>query len=102
MDEFFERLKQRKIVQWALAYVAGAFALIQVLDIVAQRFGWPEQTVRFIIIVLAIGFFVTLVLAWYHGEKGAQRVTGTELLFLALLLTIGGAVAWRIAPTAAD
>ena len=102
MDEFFERLKQRKIVQWALAYVAASFAFIQVIDIVAQRFGWPEHTVRFIIIALAVGLFVMLVLAWYHGERGTQRVTGPELLFLALLLTIGGAVAWRLAPTATE
>ncbi len=98
MDEFLERLKRRKLVQWALAYVAASFAFIQVLDIVAQRFGWPEQAVRFFIIALAVGFFVVLVLAWYHGERGAQRVTGTELLILALLLTIGGAVVWRLAP----
>jgi TolB-like protein len=102
MNDFVERLRERKLVQWALAYVAAAFALIQVLDIVAQRFGWPEYSVRFIIIALTIGFFVTLVLAWYHGERGAQHVTGTELLILALLLTIGGAVAWRLAPTAAE
>ena len=102
MDEFFARLKQRKIVQWALAYVAASFAFIQVIDIVAQRFGWPEHTVRFIIIALAVGFFVMLVLAWYHGERGTQRVTGPELLFLALLLTIGGAVAWRLAPTVTE
>jgi TolB-like protein/Tfp pilus assembly protein PilF len=100
MNDFLKHLRERKLVQWALAYVAAAFALIQVLDIVAQRFGWPEQTVRFIIIALVIGFFVTLVLAWYHGERGAQRVTGTELLILALLLTIGGGLLWGIAPNA--
>ena len=97
MNEFLQRLRERKLVQWALAYVAAAFALIQVLDIVAQRFGWPEQAVRFAIIALAIGFFVTLVLAWYHGERGAQRVTGIELLILALLLALGGGFLWRIA-----
>ncbi|HSE11069.1 MAG TPA: hypothetical protein VLB69_00415 [Rudaea sp.] len=30
-------LKQRKLVQWALAYAAAAFALLQGVDIVAQR-----------------------------------------------------------------
>jgi len=95
MNEFFRRLKQRKLVQWTLAYVAAAFALLQGIDIVAQRFGWPEQTMRFVIIVLSVGLFVTLVLAWYHGERGAQRVTGTELLILALLLAIGGGLLWR-------
>ena len=95
MNEFLQRLRERKLVQWSLAYLAGAFALIQVLDIVAQRFGWPEQVVRLVIVALSVGFFVTLVLAWYHGERGAQRVTGTELVILALLLTIGGGLLWR-------
>ena len=97
MNEFLQRLKERKLVQWMVAYVAAAFALLQGIDIVAQRFGWPEQTMRFVIIGLSIGLFVTLVLAWYHGERGAQRVTGTELLILALLLAIGGGLLWRFA-----
>ena len=55
MNEFLQRLKQRKLVQWTLAYVAAAFALLQGIDIVAQRFGWPEQTMRFVIIALSVG-----------------------------------------------
>ena len=102
MNEFFQRLKQRKLVQWTLAYVAAAFALLQGIDIVAQRFGWPEQTMRFVIIALSVGLFVTLVLAWYHGERGAQRVTGTELLILALLLAIGGGLLWRFVSIARE
>src|SRR5437762_7500933 len=97
MNELFRRLKQRKLVQWTLAYVAAAFALLQGIDIVAQRFGWPEQTMRLVIIALSVGLFVTLVLAWYHGERGAQRVTGTELLILTLLLAVGGGFLWRFA-----
>jgi TolB-like protein/Tfp pilus assembly protein PilF len=102
VTDFFRRLRERKMVQWALAYIAASFALIQILDIVSQRFGWPEQTIRLVIIAAALGFFVTLVLAWYHGEHGAQRVTSTELLILALLLAIGGAVLWRLAPKTND
>jgi TolB-like protein/Tfp pilus assembly protein PilF len=102
LDGFIDRLKQRKVVQWALAYVAASFAFIQVIDIVAQRFGWPEQTIRFVIIALAIGFFVTLVLAWYHGERGIQRVDGAELLIIALVLAIGGVVVWRFGPSASE
>ena len=100
MDGFFDRLRQRKIVQWALAYLAGAFALLQAVDIVGQRFGWPEQVERVLIVALALGFFIALVLAWYHGERGEQRVSGTELSVLALLLAIGGALLWRVATTA--
>jgi hypothetical protein len=99
MNEFLQRLKQRKLVQWSLAYVAAAFALLQGIDIVAQQFGWPEALRRGITLVLVVGFFLTLVLAWYHGERGAQRVNGTELMILALLLAVGGALLWRFANT---
>src|SRR5499433_3497736 len=95
MNEFLQRLKQRKLVQWAIAYVAAAFALLQGIDIVAQQFGWPEAVRRGVTLALVVGFFVTLVLAWYHGERGAQRVTGTELLIIALVLALGGGLLWR-------
>ncbi|MGI8431749.1 MAG: tetratricopeptide repeat protein, partial [Chthoniobacterales bacterium] len=95
MNDFFQRLKQRKLVQWALAYGAAAFALLQGIDVVAQQFEWPEGLRRGITLALVVGFFVTLVLAWYHGERGAQKATGTELLILALLLSLGGAFLWR-------
>ena len=95
MSVFWVGLKQRKLVQWALAYVAAAFAFVQGLDVVAQRFGWPERIEQVVILALAIGFFVALVLAWYHGERGAQRVSGTEIVILALLLAIGGGLLWR-------
>jgi TolB-like protein/Tfp pilus assembly protein PilF len=98
MNDLLQRLRERKLVQWALAYAAAAFALLQGLDIVAQQFGWPEALRRGITIALIIGFFVTLVLAWYHGERGAQKVSATELAILTLLLAIGGAVLWRVAP----
>ena len=54
---------------------------------------------RILIISACVGFFVTLILAWYHGERGAQRVTWTELLILALLLSLGGGFLWHFAGT---
>src|ERR1043165_1356245 len=100
MSEFFQRLRQRKLVQWAIAYVAAAFALLQGIDIIAQQFGWPAGVRRGITLALVVGFFVTLVIAWYHGERGAQRVSGTELLIIGLVLALGGGFLWRFASAA--
>src|SRR5947208_2606060 len=99
MNEFLQRLKERKLVQWAIAYIAAGFALLQGIDIVAQRFGWPDIVERTLIIATCIGFFVALILAWYHGERGVQRVTGTELLIIGLVLAVGGGFLWRFAAT---
>ncbi|MEO8959840.1 MAG: hypothetical protein ABI304_12915, partial [Rudaea sp.] len=97
MTDLWQRLKQRKLVQWAVAYVAGAFALLQGIDIVATKFGWPDSIERILIVAICVGFFIVLLLAWYHGERGTQKVSGTELLLLALLLAIGGGLMWGFA-----
>jgi TolB-like protein/Tfp pilus assembly protein PilF len=100
MSEFLQRLKERKLVQWAVAYLAGAWALLQVLDLAANGYGWPLAVIRIAFAVIALGFVVTLLLAWYHGERGAQRVGGVELLLLAGVFAIGGFLIWHYAAPA--
>ncbi len=87
---FFDNLKQRKIFQWAVAYLAGAWVLMQLIDVLGARWGVSDNAARIIDIVLVIGFFVTLVVAWYHGDQGKQRVSGPELMIIAALLAVGG------------
>jgi len=100
VEEFFARLKEHKLVQWLLGYAAVAVALIPVLDIVAAQFGWPESLRRGITLVLIMGFFVVLVLAWYHGERGAQKMPRSEKLILVGLIVVSGLLLWRLAPPA--
>ncbi len=45
---------------------------------------------RGLIIAMSVGLFVAMLLARYHGDRGAPTVSGTELAILALLLAIGG------------
>ena len=90
-----ERLKERKFVQWALAYLAGAFVVFQLLDALAEPLGLTPTVQRIILVVVAFGFLISLVIAWYHGEKGQQRVSGPELLMVTGLLA-GAAVGIRM------
>jgi serine/threonine-protein kinase len=94
-----QRLKERKLVQWALAYLAGAFAVLQILDALAEPLGLTHSIQRGILVIVVFGFFVTLVLAWYHGEKGRQRVSGPELLMVAALLLVAGVALSLVGPS---
>ena len=42
----FDRIKERKLFQWAFAYLAGAWLILQVLDLMAQPFAWPDLVLR--------------------------------------------------------
>lgn len=85
-----EAIKERKVVQWGLAYLAGAWLVLQVVAVLGATYDWPRGLLRAVPVVLLVGFFVALVLAWYHGERGAQRVSGPEVTILTVLLVIAG------------
>jgi TolB-like protein/Flp pilus assembly protein TadD len=87
-------LRRRKVVQWGLAYAAGAWALLQVIGFAADAFHWPDVIKQFAMLSLAIGLPVALTLAWYHGDRGEQSVSRIELAVLTLLLLLGGGVLW--------
>ncbi len=91
----WERLRRRKVVQWGIAYVAGAWGFLQGLEYVSDAFTWPDQLRQVALLTLLIGLPVVLVLAWYHGDRGEQRVTGAELTIITLLFLVGGAIFWR-------
>lgn len=87
-------LRRRKVVQWSLAYAAGAWLLLQFLGYLSGVFDWPRQVQQIAMLLLLIGLSVVMVLAWYHGDKGEQRVTRNELAVLAALLLAGGGLIW--------
>jgi TolB-like protein len=88
-------LRRRKVVQWGLAYAAGAWGLLQGLEYVSDTFGWPQQLQQVATLALLIGLPIVLVIAWYHGDRGEQRVTGAELAIITLLFLLGGGIFWR-------
>jgi TolB-like protein/tetratricopeptide (TPR) repeat protein len=73
-----------------LAYLAGAFVVFQSVEVMAEPWGLSPAFQRGVHIVLLLGLLITLVFAWYHGERGRQRVSGPELLMVAALLVIAG------------
>ena len=75
-------------------YVAAAWGFLQGLEYVSEAFHWPDQLRQIAVIALLIGLPVVLVLAWYHGDRGQQRVSTPEFAILTLLLLLGGGAFW--------
>jgi TolB-like protein/Tfp pilus assembly protein PilF len=98
-SSLWQNLKERKIVQWAIGYLAGAYALLEVTDILGDDFGWPAYVPRVMAVMLGFGFLATLVLAWFHGEQGHQKVPRSELAVLLLIAAIGIPVSWWVGKT---
>ena len=98
-ESTWARLTRRKVVQWGIAYAAGAWGFLQGLQYVSDAFAWPTQIRQVAILALLVGLPIVTVVAWYHGDRGEQRVTATELATITLLFLLGGGLFWRYAHT---
>ena len=74
LPSLFQRLKERKLFQWTVGYLAGALLCLEGFDIVAEQFQWAMWVRQGMTVGLLFGLAVTLVLAWHHGERGRQQV----------------------------
>ena len=54
-DGFLAGLRRRKVVQWGIAYVAGAWGLLQGFAYLSSVFGWPPTLQRPVTTALLIG-----------------------------------------------
>jgi len=90
-------LRRRKVVQWGIAYAAAAWTLLQVLEYFGETYAWPRAVRQISGLALPLSLLFVLVLAWYHGDKGDQRVSRPELAILATLVAfVGGTLWWYV------
>jgi adenylate cyclase len=94
-EGLWTRLRRRKVVQWGIAYAAGAWGLLQGLAYATTTFHWSGMLQPLATIGLLVGLPIVLVIAWYHGDRGQQRVTAAELAIITLLFLLGGGLFWR-------
>jgi TolB-like protein/Tfp pilus assembly protein PilF len=91
----FSKLKERKVFQWSLAYITAAWLIVQILEVLSGPWHLPEAWVRVVHIALVAGLPITVIVSWFHGERGDQKATGAELVAIAAVLLLAGAsVAW--------
>src|SRR6266566_439744 len=112
---FFAELKRRNVYRAAVAYGVVAWFLTQLTTQVFPFFEIPNSAVRFVVIVLAVGFPIAMLLAWVYEftpegiirtedldpvqARSLQRATGRILDFIiigVLLLVIAMLIVGRL------
>lgn len=79
MRNFTNRFSQKKVAQWAIAYLAISWIALQVLQLLWEVFEWPLTPLRITIAVAALGFPVTVILAWVRQPTVDEQSAGLPL-----------------------
>ena len=61
---FFNELKRRNVFKVGVAYLITAWLLVQVADMLLDNMDAPPWVLQAIFVVLLVGLFVTLLVAW--------------------------------------
>jgi len=64
--QFWQELKRRKVIRVIPVYAAAAFVLLELVDIIAEPFGLPDWTLKFVFVLLCIGFIISIILSWIY------------------------------------
>jgi TolB-like protein/tetratricopeptide (TPR) repeat protein len=101
---FWKEIRRRKIVQVAATYAVVAWLLVQVVSAIVEPLGLPDWFDTAVIVLLAIGFPITLTMSWafnltatgfVRDEGGAAAgALGTRRLEYALIGLLVIAVGW--------
>jgi len=72
---FINELKRRNVVRVALAYLAVAWVVIQLVGEIGPILNLPEWLPRLILGLLGLGFLISVMLAWIYEltDKGVKR-----------------------------
>ncbi len=92
-------VKQRRITQIVLTYLAGGWMALAVVDQVVDREVLPAVAYRVALTLYLFGAVAAVIVGWYHGEKGHQRASPTELMLVAFVALAGLGVSVRIVVT---
>ena len=79
MPQFFAELKRRHVYRAAVAYAMVAWLLTQIATQVFPFFEIPNYAVRFIIVVLALGFPIAMTLSWIYEFTGVGFVRDEQV-----------------------
>jgi len=76
---FWDEIKRRHVVQVGLIYLAVAWGLTQIADLLLDAFEAPTWVLQVIIGVLAIGFPIMLAVAWIFELRGLSLIPQAKL-----------------------
>lgn len=82
LHNFWQELKRRKVVRVIIGYAAAAYVLLELSSIVAEPLGLPAWTINFVLVLLCIGFVITVIISWIYDftSEGIKKTDSHKVV----------------------
>jgi len=76
--QFWKELKRRNVIRVITVYAATAFAVLELVDILAPSLGLPSWTLNFVLILLIVGLVIAVTVSWIYDFHPLGGIVKTE------------------------
>ena len=113
--KLFSELRRRNVHRMAALYLAAAWLVMQVLDVVEGKLPLPDWMGSAVLAVLAVGFPIALIISWFYEvtpegispeheavpDEAVKHVAGRRMDFIVISLLVAAVLLfavdrWRI------
>jgi TolB-like protein len=80
ISQFWQELKRRRVVNVITVYASAAFVLIELVNNLTEPLNLPARLSTIVVIVLAVGFPLTIILAWIYDltPEGMEKTKSLD------------------------
>ena len=78
ITQFWQELKRRKVVRVITVYAAAAFVILELVDIITEPFGLPDWTMILVVVLLTVGFIISVIISWIYDIHPEGGIVKTE------------------------
>lgn len=87
--DFFQEVKERKIIKTLFFYLGGSWAVIEALSLFIEKYNGNENIFNNVVVIIGYGLPLTLVIQWFRGINFKKKLCIQEVaLSLVLLLAM--------------
>jgi TolB-like protein/Tfp pilus assembly protein PilF len=84
--KFYEEIKVRKVRKWLTIYTSTALTILGVTHLFSLRYDLPSYIFDSVLIILAFGLINTIVISWFHGKDGSNKISTVEVIIHSAVL----------------
>jgi len=89
MRDWIKQLQERHVLRTAVLFLGAGWVALEFIGFVVENYGFERTVLDCSLLMIGVGFPISLIISWYHGAGGRQRVPRSEGLMVGALVLVG-------------
>jgi TolB-like protein/Tfp pilus assembly protein PilF len=95
--KLYKEIKDRKIRKYLAIYLSACITTIGLVHLFSFRYQLPTFIFDSLLIILFFGIISVIIIAWFHGKEGPQKIKTIEYVFHSIIFISAVGISYLLA-----